>query len=166
MKDFITKAAAIAVLSAGAILAQGPLHPNNHGNDNGAGSTSNPPDVATVVAHEVSFLTSLLTLTTGQQTQATTIFTSALTSINTLQTTITTAQTALATAVKANDTAGITTQSTAIGTAQGKIVALQAGADAAFYALLTADQKTKLLAADSDFGSDLGSGLHIPGGGH
>lgn len=165
MKDFITKAAAIAVLSAGAILAQGPIHPNGFGGGDHSGN-NNPPTVATVVAREVSFLTSLLTLTTGQQTQATTIFTTALTSIDTLQTTITTAQTALATAVKANDTAGITTQSTAIGTAQGKIVALQAGADAAFYALLTADQKTKLLAADSDFGSDLGAGLHLPGGGH
>jgi hypothetical protein len=165
MKNFITRTAAIAVLSAGAILAQGPMHPEGFGRDGGSTAT-NPPDVATVVAHEVSFLTSLLTLTTGQQTQATTIFTTALNAITPLQTAITTAQTALATAVKANDTAGITTQSTAIGSAQGKIVALQAGADAGFYALLTADQKTKLLAADSDFGSDLGSGLHIPGGGH
>ena len=168
MKNFLTKAAAIAVLSAGAVLAQGQMHPmGGHGGGNGTGTTTtNPPDVATIVAREVSFLSSLLTLTTGQQTQATTIFTTALTSIQTLQTNITTARTALATAVKANDTAGINTQSAAIGTAEGQIVALQAKADAAFYALLTADQKTKLLAADSDFGSDLGAGLHIPGGGH
>jgi hypothetical protein len=169
MKKFITRTAAIAVLSAGAILAQGPMGSFNDRGGPGLGSgstTSNPPDVATIVAHEVSFLTSLLTLTTGQQTQATTIFTTALNSITPIQTIITTAQTALATAVKNNDTAGITTQSTAIGAAQGQIVAIQAKADAAFYALLTSDQKTKLLAADSDFGSDLGGGLHIPGGGH
>jgi hypothetical protein len=165
MKNFITRTAAIAVLSAGALLAQGPMRVNGHGpgGDFGSGSTTNTPDVATIVAREVSFLTSLLTLTTGQQTQATTIFTTALTSIQTLEATITTARTALATAVKANDTAGITTQAAAIGNAEGQIVALQAKADAAFYALLTADQKTKLLAADSDFGSDLGPGLHIPG---
>jgi len=165
MKRPITTAAAIAVLSAGAILAQHDMHPGAFGGGSGTINT-NPPDVATIVAREVSFLTSLLTLTTGQQTQATTIFTSALNSISPLQTTITTAQTALATAVKANDTAGITTQSTAIGTAQGKIIGIQAAADAAFYALLTSDQKTKLLAADSDFGSDLGAGLHLPGGRH
>ena len=108
-----------------------------------------------------------LTLTAAQQTQATTIFTTALNSINTQQTTITTARTALATAVKANDNTAISTQSTAIGNAEGQIVALQARADAAFYALLAADQKTKLLAADDDFGSELGfGGLHLPGGGH
>jgi Spy/CpxP family protein refolding chaperone len=170
MKNFITKAAAIAVLSAGAILAQGQhAQPFNHGGGPGPGdgsNSTNQPDVATVVAHEVSFLTNLLTLTTGQQTQATTIFTAALNSITPIQTTITTARTALATAVKNNDATGITTQSTAIGKAQGQIVAIEAKADAAFYALLTADQKTKLLAADSDFGSDLGPGLHLPGGGH
>jgi hypothetical protein len=171
MKKFITGTAAIVVLSAGAMLGQGPMqmHPNGFGGDSGAGfgsTTTNPPDVATIVAHEVSFLTSLLTLTTGQQTQATTFFTNALNSIAPLQTAITTAQTALATAVKANDTNGITAQATAIGTAQGQIVGIQAKADAAFYALLTADQKTKLTTADSDFGSDLGGGLHIPGGGH
>jgi len=169
MKNFITRTAAFAVLSAGAVLAQAPMRANGHGPGGGpggdrGGTTTNTTDVATIVAREVSFLTSLLTLTTGQQTQATTIFTAALTSTNTLETTITTARTALATAVKANDTTGINTQSTAIGNAEGQIVALQANADAAFYALLTADQKTKLLAADSDFGSDLGPGLHIPGG--
>jgi hypothetical protein len=169
MKNFITRTAAIAVLASGAILAQGPL---NHGRGSGPGdqgnnANANPPDVATVVAREVSFLTSLLTLTAAQQTQATTIFTTALNSINTQQTTITTARTALATAVKANDNTAISTQSTAIGNAEGQIVALQARADAAFYALLAADQKTKLLAADDDFGSELGfGGLHLPGGGH
>ena len=170
MQKFITRTAAVVVLSAGAMLGQGPMqmHPNGFGGGgSGSGSTAtNPPDMATIVAHEVSFLTSLLTLSTGQQTQATTIFIDALNSITPLQTTIATVQTALATAVKANDTNGITTQATAIGTAQGQIIAIQAKADAAFYALLTADQKTKLTTADSDFGSDLGGGLHIPGGGH
>jgi hypothetical protein len=164
MKKFLTRTAALAVLSAGAILAQGPMH-NEFGGGGGT-STTNPPDVATIVAHEVSFLTTLLTLTTGQQTQATTIFTNALNSITPLQTSITTARTALSTAVKANDTAGITTQSTAIGTAEGQITLIQAKADAAFYALLTTDQKTKLGTLDADF-FDLGlGGIHIPGGGH
>jgi Spy/CpxP family protein refolding chaperone len=163
MKKFMTRTAAIAVLTAGAIMAQGPMH-NEFGG--GGGTPANPPDVATIVAHEVSFLTTLLTLTSGQQTQATTIFTNALNSITPLQTSITTARTALSTAIQANDTASITTQSTTIGTLVGQITAIQAKADAAFYALLTADQKTRLTAMDADF-LDLGlGGIHIPGGGH
>ena len=150
MKKLIARTAALAVLSTGVILAQRSLH-GDFGGHGGPPPSTNPPDVATIVSREVSFLTSLLTLTTGQQTQATTI---------------TTAQTALVTAVKANDTAGINTQATAIGNAHAQIVAIQAKADAAFYALLTADQKTKLTNADSDFGSDLGLGLHLPGGIH
>jgi Spy/CpxP family protein refolding chaperone len=163
MKQFLTRTAALAVLSAGAILAQGPLHHEGGGPGGNAG-TNNPPDVATIVAREVNFLTHLLTLTTGQQTQATTIFTNALNSITPLETGITTARTALTTAIKANDTAGITTQSTAIGTAEGQITAIQARADAAFYALLTTDQKNTLNNLDGDF-LDLGvGGVHLPGG--
>jgi len=55
---------------------------------------------------------------------------------------------------------------TAIGTLEGQIVGIQAGADAAFYALLTTDQKTKLDSLGVDFlGRGLGD-IHIPGGGH
>jgi hypothetical protein len=114
------------------------------------------------VTREVTVLTSLLTLTTAQATQATTIFTNELNSIITLDATIVTAQTALATAVKANDITGINSQSAAIGTAQGQILALEAKADAAFYLLLTSAQQTTLNTIDSDFFSD----LHLPGGGH
>ena len=75
-------------------------------------------------------------------------------------------ETALSTAIKANTTAAITTQAAAIGTAKGQIVGIEANADAAFYLLLTADQKTKL----TDFGTDFLDGrfgdIHIPGGGH
>ena len=116
--------------------------------------------------HEVSFLTTLLTLTTSQAAQATTLFTTALTSIDTLQTQITTAQTALATAVKTNTTATITAQANTIGTLTGQIVALNANADAAFYQLLTTAQQTKLTNLGNDFfGQGLGD-IHIPGGGH
>jgi hypothetical protein len=164
MRTFITRTAAIAVLSAGALLAQGPM---DHSFGSGTTSTSTGTlDVTTIVAHEVTFLTHLLTLTTAQQTQATTIFTNALNSITPLQTNITTARTALDTAIKANDTATITTQSTTIGTLDGQIVAIQAKADAAFYALLTTSQQTTLSNfGDAFFGLGLGD-IHIPGGGH
>src|SRR5258708_2131062 len=109
MKKSITRFASIAALTTVAMMAQG-MHRD------GNSSSATPPDPATVAAREVSFLTSLLTLSTGQAAQATTIFTAALTADAALETQITTARTALATAIKANATATITTQATAIGT--------------------------------------------------
>jgi hypothetical protein len=165
MKKSITRLASIVTLTAVALLAQGP-RPDNANRGGGGSGSSNPPDVATVVARQVKFLTTLLTLSTAQATQATTIFTAALNAITPLETQITTAETVLSTAIKANTTAAITTQAAAIGTAQGQIVGIKANADAAFYLLLTADQKTKL----TDFGTDFLDGrfgdIHIPGGGH
>jgi hypothetical protein len=166
MKKSITRLASIAVLTTVALLAQGPRGEHGFGGGGGVNPSANPPDVATIVAHEVKFLTTFLTLSTGQATQATTIFTTALNSITPIDTQITTAQTALAAAVKADTTSAITTQAAAIGTLHGQIVAIQAGADAAFYALLTTDQKTKLDNLGADFfGMGLGD-IHIPGGGH
>jgi len=128
----------------------------------GVNSTTTAAEVTTIVTHEVTFLTKLLTLTATQATTATTIFTNELTSIITLDAQIATAQTALAMAVKANDTTGITTQSGLIGTATGQIIGLEAKADAAFYALLTTAQQTTLNGMDANFFND----LRLPGGGH
>ena len=162
MTRHITRLLAVATLSAAAILAQGPRHEH----DLGHGSAT-PPDTATVVQRQVSFLTTLLTLTTGQVTQATTIFTTAINAITPLQTSIATARTSLAAAVKSNATATIDQLSTTIGTLTGQITAIDNKADAAFYALLTADQKTKLdqLGADGFGGHGLG-GIRVPGAGH
>ena len=165
MKNSIMRIASVAALTTVAVLAQWPRGENGFHNGGGGGSAT-PADPATVVARQVSFLTTLLALTTGQATQATTIFTTALTATTALETQIDTAETALATAIKANATATITTQATAIGNLQGQIIATNAKADAAFYLLLTADQKTKLDTLGTDFfGHGLG-GIHIPGGGH
>src|SRR5207253_2154296 len=82
----ITRLVAVATLSAAAILAQGPLPEHGFGN-----GSNTPPDAATVVQRQVAFLTTLLTLTTGQVTQATTIFTTAINAITPLQTNIGTA---------------------------------------------------------------------------
>ena len=124
------------------------------------------PDAATVVQRQVAFLTTLLTLTTGQVTQATTIFTAAINAITPLQTNIGTARTSLAAAIKSNATATIDQLSINIGTLTGQITAIDSKADAAFYALLTADQKAKLdqLGADGFDGHGLG-GIRVPGGG-
>jgi Spy/CpxP family protein refolding chaperone len=120
-----------------------------------------------MVANQVARLTSLLTLTTAQQTQATTIFTNAMNAVTPLQTTISTDRTSLQTAVKNNDSATIDQLASAIGTAQGQILSIQNKADAAFYAILTADQQTKLsqthFLGGGGFGFGRGPGGPPPG---
>ena len=163
MKKSILTAAAITVLTTAGMMAQG------HGDRSmglGQGSpnsgTAQTTDPATLAARRVTFLTQLLTLTTGQQTQATSIFTAEITANQALATQETTARTALVAAIKANNTSAITTQATALGNLQAQEIANTAKADAAFYALLTADQKTKLDSFNDD--GFFGPGLHIPGG--
>jgi Spy/CpxP family protein refolding chaperone len=85
----------------------------------------------------------LLTLTTAQQAQATTIYTTEQTALSGLNTSRQTAQTALQTAIKANDLTGIMTQATQIGSLTTQQVEDQAKAEAALYAILTTDQQTK-----------------------
>jgi hypothetical protein len=113
---------------------------------------------ATIVANQVARLTKLLTLTTAQQTQASTIFTNALTAITPLQTSEVAARQALPAAVKSNATATIDQLSTTIGSLEGQIMSIQNKADAAFYAILTADQQTKLGQTNFLNGPGLGPG--------
>src|ERR1051326_1646007 len=80
MKQHI-KAIALTAILAASLLAQRPF---------GVMTSSAPPDPATLVANQVARLTALLTLTTAQAAQATTIFTNAQTSITPLQTTLST----------------------------------------------------------------------------
>jgi len=107
-------------------------------------TSATPPDPATIVANQVARLTTLLSLTTAQAGQATTIFTSALTAITPLQTTLNTDRQSLQTAVTNNSTSTIDQLSTNIGTLTGQITAIQNKADAAFYAILTSTQQATL----------------------
>jgi len=132
MKQHLTNVFAIGILATGAMVAQGPF---------GGGGT--PPDPATRIAHQVARLTTLLTLTTAQQQQATTIFMNASTATTPVRTNLQTAQTSLKTAVEKNDTATIDNFSAQIGTLTGQEVDIQSKAQAAFYAILTADQQAK-----------------------
>jgi Spy/CpxP family protein refolding chaperone len=108
----------------------------------------NPPNPAGQLAR----LTTLLNLTAAQQTQATAIFTSEQAAVAPIQTEVQTAHTSLTAAVKSNQTATIDTLATQLGTYEGQLAAIRSKAQAAFYALLTADQQAKY---DS---------LHGPGG--
>ena len=149
----ILRSTALAALLSGAIMAQ-PF---------GDLTAHTPPDPATMVANKVARLTSLLTLTPAQATQAATIFTNAQTAITPLQTNLSTYRTTLQAAVKSNSTAIIDTTSASIGTATGQITAIQNKADAAFYAILTTAQQTTLSSAHGGMGGGHG-GPGGPGG--
>jgi Spy/CpxP family protein refolding chaperone len=150
MTNRIFNALAVAALSTSFLVAQTTT----------TGRT--PPTVAERVAHRVARLTALLTLTTTQQAQATTLFTTEETALDAIRTDMQTLRTSLQTAVKANNSSAIVTVATQIGADTTKQVEAQATADAAFYALLTTDQQTKFNELNtSGFG---GRGFGGPGG--
>jgi hypothetical protein len=113
-----------------------------------------------MVAHQVARLTKLLTLTTTQASEATTIFTNALTATTPLRTTLSTDRASLQAAIKSNATGTIDTLAASIGTVNGQILAIQSKADAAFYAILTSAQQA-ILDASGGFRGGFGRG---PGG--
>jgi hypothetical protein len=113
-----------------------------------AQSPGHQPNPTNIVAR----LTTVLGLSAAQQTQATAIFTNEQTALEPIRTNIQTDHTNLAAAIKKNDTATIDTLSAQLGTYSAQISDITSKAQAAFYAILTADQQTKY---DS---------LHGPGG--
>jgi Spy/CpxP family protein refolding chaperone len=127
--------------------------------------TSTAPTTAEIVAARVARLTKLLTLSTAQDTQATAIFTTEVNALAPIKTSLATARTAIVTAVEANNAAGITAAANSIGTLTTQQEQVEGTAEAAFYVILTADQKTKyqeLLAA----GLDSVGNFHSKGGHH
>jgi Spy/CpxP family protein refolding chaperone len=126
-------------------------------------TTPTAPTAADLVAREVARWTLLLTLTSDQQARATTIFTTEQTALTALQISMQTAQTDLQAAVKANNAGTISSTATAIGNLKAKEVLAEATADAAFYAILTTDQKTKY---DTYQTAGMGGGPGGGGGGH
>jgi Spy/CpxP family protein refolding chaperone len=139
-----------------------------------AQTTPTPPSAAQIVANQVARLTKLLDLTSSQQTQATTIFTTQQTALATLRTSMQTARTALQTAITSNDTAAIGVQAAQIGALTGQEVLAQATASAAFFAILTADQQSKYQTlgplggpgGPGGFGGPGGAGPRALGGSH
>ncbi len=119
-----------------AALAQGPP-PHRMG----MGGT--PPDPATMIQMRVEHLTTMLGLTDAQKATATTIFTNAQSSSESLRTALDTNRQSLSAAIKKNDTASIDTLAIAAGTLHGQMLAIEAKAQASFYAILTPDQQAK-----------------------
>jgi Spy/CpxP family protein refolding chaperone len=134
----ITLAALILLAVAGTVLiAQNPPQ---------------APSPAAMAAHRVDFMTTVLTLTSAQQQQATTIFTNAATAESGLRESLKAARQNLKTAVANNDSAGIDQASTTIGSLTAQQTSIQAKANAAFYQILNADQQSKLTKLEAQRG--------------
>lgn len=100
-------------------------------------------DPARLVEARVSMLAQALSLSDAQKQQAKKLFLDAQEAGRRYRDQIQVARQELQTAVKANDLAAIERSARDIGSATGEITAIDARAQAAFYALLTAEQKTK-----------------------
>ena len=108
--------------------------------------------------NRIDFLAGALSLTDAQKQQATAIFDAASQAAETLRGELSTAHNNLRTAVKSNSSdTQLDTLAAAVGTIEGRLVAVNAKAQAKFYALLTAEQKTKY--------DELGAGRGGPGRG-
>ena len=102
-----------------------------------------PPTPAQQIANRVARLTAILALTPAQQTEATTIFTTEQSAVSGMAASMKTARTALQTAIQANDTGGISSAATTIGSLTTEQLTAQATANAAFYAMLNPTQQAQ-----------------------
>jgi Spy/CpxP family protein refolding chaperone len=102
-----------------------------------------PPTPAAMAQHEVQRYTTLLTLTPAQVEQATTFFTAEATARQNSRSSEHAAHQALETAIKSNDTATIQSTANALSQIESDALVAHSLARAQFYAILTADQKTK-----------------------
>lgn len=131
MKRYILQAALVTALSASLLCAQTTT----------TTTAPTPPTPAQIAANIVARLTTLLDLTSQQQTEATTIFTTQATADQTVATAMQTAQTALQTAITSNS--GIAAAAATIGSLTVQQVTADATADAQFYQILSSTQQTK-----------------------
>lgn len=112
----------------------------------------------------LEMLTRQLSLTDTQQQQAKTIFAQAANATESARASMKTVMETMQAAVKKNDTATIDQQSITFGTLSGQMVAAERKADAAFYAILTPEQKTKFDERPMGPGGPFGRGFGGPGG--
>jgi Spy/CpxP family protein refolding chaperone len=103
--------------------------------------TSPTPDPA-LIQHRVNVLTQKLGLSTTQQQQATTIFTNAMTSMQSLHSQMHTAHQTLQTAISNNDAAGIEQAANNIGNLTSQSIAIHSKAEAAFIQTLNPQQQS------------------------
>lgn len=117
--------------------------------------------------HHLKMMTTLLSLTPAQQQQASAIFTNAANSQTGVHQNMKAAHEALDQAIKNNDQAGIEQAANTIGQLTSQMVVNHGKAQAAFYQILTPDQKAKLNEFESEehgamghMAGHMGPGMH------
>ncbi|MGA7855431.1 MAG: Spy/CpxP family protein refolding chaperone [Candidatus Acidiferrales bacterium] len=145
------------VFAAPAVFAQ----------DNDAATTAAPNDpgrAAHMIQHRVSYLTTVLSLNSAQQTQVTNILTNAEANRGTIHTSMKTAHTNLQNAIHSNDAAAMEAAANSIGTLTAQETLAHAKTEAAIYQVLTADQQTKMAQLETEGGHRGGPGFGPPPG--
>lgn len=107
------------------------------------------PDPATMVQHRVNFLANKLGLSSAQQQQAITIFTTEMSGMESLHGQMRSAHQALQSAVSKGDNAAIDQAASTIGNLTAQATAAHAKADAQFFQILTADQQARFTQIES-----------------
>jgi len=115
-----------------------------------AQTAATAPSTGNRVQQHLKFLTSQLSLTAEQQSQATTIFTNAASAEENVRASMKTAHQSLNDAVKSNNTTNMEQISNTIGTLTGQLTLAQAKAHASFYQILTPEQQAKLQQVESE----------------
>jgi Spy/CpxP family protein refolding chaperone len=121
------------------------LHVSRKALSTGAKASYELPKNAAKQAKFLSSLTALLSLDATQQQQAAAIFTSAVNNRIGIHATMKSVRKVLSTAVQNNDGSGIAQASAQIGSLMTQYVSNGAAANAAFFQLLTPDQRAKLV---------------------
>ena len=125
-----------------------------------------PPNPSQMAQKRVEYLTTVLSLTSTQQTQATAIFTSAATTSQANHASMKAAHDSLKTATEANDGAAIEAAATTIGNLTAQDIASHAKAQASFFQILTPEQQTKFKTLESQHHGGPGMGPMGFGGRH
>jgi Spy/CpxP family protein refolding chaperone len=116
-----------------------------------------------MVQHRLNYLTTVLSLTTAQQTQVKAILTNATANGSTTHSGMKAAHDTLKTAMHSNDAASMEQASNTIGTLVAQEELAHAKTEAAIYQILTPEQQTKMTQLES-MGRHGGHGFGGPGG--
>ena len=117
-------------------------------------STPDAPSASTrgakMVQHRVNYLTTVLSLTTAQQAQVTTILTNAVASHSNASASMKTAHTNLQNAIHSNDAAAMEQAANSLGAMSAQKTLARAKTEAAIYQTLTPEQQTKMSQLESE----------------
>src|ERR1700735_133389 len=121
-----------------------------------AESTPDAPSSSTrathMVQHRVNYLTTVLSLTTAQQAQVTTILNNAMASHSNVSASMKTAHTNLQNAIHSNDAAAMEQAANSLGAMSAQKALARAKIEAAIYQTLTPEQQAKMAQLESQGG--------------